>query len=595
MRIKTALKVFALSAITVLFAVLSVPDYSSDALAGTDESADKEAADRIIVLRHGFLSAGDIELYKKIKALQEKERWQDADKVIAKLDNKILMGYILGQRYLESATWKTKSKEAIAWMNKYSDLPIAGRIYELGKMKGASFTIKKPKDVDTIPSGACSSYALSNPIDLITGKKFANLPQEKQVLAKRTMHKIVSAINHGKTLIAYNLITSKEAESVFKPSEIDAAKIALAFLYFTDLRDDKALEVIEPAIARSGKILPIGEWVAGLIYWRIGEYENAKKAFASAASNPRTKAALKSAAAFWTARACFKTDSSYEAQRWLELASETPRYFYGILARRGLGESIDHEWERPESDEGDEDSVIGKLPVQRAIALYQVGLDKYAEDELLKFYVKANNSVKSGLIDLSEKNDLKDLSQVMVSLSGKMTDSNANYPAPNWAPLSGWKVKKALVYAFVRQESCFNNNAVSKVGAKGLMQLMPSTAKEITKSLGLEYSTKRLAEPSYNLEIGQAYIHRLLKDRFIDGNLIFLAVAYNSGPGNLYRWNKRMDYKEDPLLFIESIPSKETRGFVQKILANYWVYSSLFGDDLDSLDAIIEGSWAKYE
>jgi soluble lytic murein transglycosylase-like protein len=156
-------------------------------------------------------------------------------------------------------------------------------------------------------------------------------------------------------------------------------------------------------------------------------------------------------------------------------------------------------------------------------------------------------------------------------------------------------VKKALVYAFVRQESCFNNNAVSKVGAKGLMQLMPSTAKEITKSLGLEYSTKRLAEPSYNLEIGQAYIHRLLKDRFIDGNLIFLAVAYNSGPGNLYRWNKRMDYKEDPLLFIESIPSKETRGFVQKILANYWIYSSLFGNDLDSLDAIIEGSWAKYE
>ena len=145
MKIKNAFKVFALSAVAVLFAVLSASDYLSNAFAGTDDETDNEATARIIVLRHGFLSASDIELYKKIKTLQEKERWQDADKVIAKLDNKILMGYILGQRYLESATWKTKSKEAIAWMNKYSDLPIAGRIYELGKQKGASFTIKKPK------------------------------------------------------------------------------------------------------------------------------------------------------------------------------------------------------------------------------------------------------------------------------------------------------------------------------------------------------------------------------------------------------------------------------------------------------------------
>ena len=71
-------------------------------------------------------------------------------------------------------------------------------------------------------------------------------------------------------------------------------------------------------------------------------------------------------------------------------------------------------------------------------------------------------------------------------------------------------------------------------------------------------------------------------------------MAYNAGPGNLAKWKKRMNYQNDPLLFIESIPSKETRSFVERILVNYWVYRSLMGQSMQSLDDVAGGLWPIY-
>ena len=85
-----------------------------------------------------------------------------------------------------------------------------------------------------------------------------------------------------------------------------------------------------------------------------------------------------------------------------------------------------------------------------------------------------------------------------------------------------------------------------------------------------------------------------MDDKQIQGNLLFTAVAYNSGPGNLYKLKKRMKYNEDPLLFIESIPFRETRGFVERIMANYWIYRTLMNQDVLSLDSLIEGCWPVY-
>ncbi|MBO5997931.1 MAG: lytic transglycosylase domain-containing protein, partial [Alphaproteobacteria bacterium] len=173
-------------------------------------------------------------------------------------------------------------------------------------------------------------------------------------------------------------------------------------------------------------------------------------------------------------------------------------------------------------------------------------------------------------------------------------DDAPRYPAPDWEPETGWTIDKALVFAFVKQESCFNEKAKSSVGAMGLMQLMPSNAREIARRLKLKWDQKKLTEPEYNLALGQNYLEWLMKDKQIQNNLLFTAVAYNSGPGNLNKLKNKMKYNDDPLLFIESIPFRETRGFVERIMANYWIYQTLMNQEVSSLDRLIEGCWPLY-
>ncbi len=549
----------------------------------------------VAAIRYGFLSDEDIKNYQKIFELQKQERWQEANKLIQKLDHDVLMGYVLYQRYMESVSWKTKETEAKSWLDKYSDLPVAGDIYDLASKKGMNMPMSRPQNMDDISAGSCSSYTVMNPIDYLYNKTFPYLTPEKQKEALRLMNGIISSINKGKTLTAYNYIYGEKAKQLFSRDDMNEAKTALAFLYFTELRDDKALEVIEPILPSAYDNLPVSGWVAGLIYWRLGLFEKSAEAFAKAADNPKSRPELVSAASFWAAKANFKLGNNFAAEGWLEKAATLERYFYGLLARRQLGDEVYHSWQRP--SDADEAKVLNKPAVRRAIALFQLKENKRAEDELLNYYLTASDEERSGLLDFAEKNGMPELSQAMISFSKKLENKDgeaerASYPAPNWSPLNGWKMEKALLYAFVRQESCFDNNAVSAVGAKGLMQLMPSTAKETANFMELDWSEKRLFEAPYNLEIGQAYLLKLLNDKYIGGNLIFLAVAYNSGPGNLYRWSKRMDWQGDPLLFIESIPAKQTRSFVQRILANYWIYSSLFGTDgIDTLDQLIGGFW----
>ena len=104
-----------------------------------------------------------------------------------------------------------------------------------------------------------------------------------------------------------------------------------------------------------------------------------------------------------------------------------------------------------------------------------------------------------------------------------------------------------------------------------------------------------MKEPAYNLSLGQNNLLELLGNTEVNNNLIFTAVAYNAGPGNLARWKKRMKYQNDPLMFIETIPSKETRSFVERIMVNYWVYRVLMGQPVGSLDDVTAGKWPIYK
>ncbi len=126
-----------------------------------------------------------------------------------------------------------------------------------------------------------------------------------------------------------------------------------------------------------------------------------------------------------------------------------------------------------------------------------------------------------------------------------------------------------LILSLVRQESAFNPNARSHVGARGLMQLMPATARELKRGV----KTTQLSDPNLNLRLGIRYFKRLLKK--YDGNLIHTLAAYNAGQGNLKRWMDTKLAHEDPLVIVESIPFEETRKYVKLIYRNIFFYKYL--------------------
>ncbi len=169
------------------------------------------------------------------------------------------------------------------------------------------------------------------------------------------------------------------------------------------------------------------------------------------------------------------------------------------------------------------------------------------------------------------------------------------YPLPHWQPESGFQVDRALIYAFVRQESRFDPNARSRSGARGLMQLLPSTASYVAGDPRYRRGRLRfLYFPEINLDLGQRYLLYLMGQDAVENDLFRLATAYNGGPGNLAKWQAAMDHRDDPLLFIESLPSRETRFFAERILANLWIYRARLGQPAPSLEALASGQSPTY-
>ncbi len=143
------------------------------------------------------------------------------------------------------------------------------------------------------------------------------------------------------------------------------------------------------------------------------------------------------------------------------------------------------------------------------------------------------------------------------------------------------KPENSLVLAVIRQESAFDAKATSHAGARGLMQLMPATAKVVAKRARVRYVKARLTRnPDYNMALGQSYLAELLKD--FKGSLPMAIAGYNAGPHRVRQWVKAFgdprDADVDAIDWIEMIPFDETRNYVQRVLENLQVYRSRLAD-----------------
>ena len=537
------------------------------------------------------LKNSDIKTYQEIFSCQKKNQIKNAQKMEKKLSNKLLLGYVLFDRYF-SRKYTTSAKEIEKWMDMYSDLPVAVDIYALGKQKKVK-DLKRPRGLFGSNTKACSSPSRQEPIDLVSNLSLDYVPEKDRKQISKQMRSFVRSLGKGETETAEEMLNNNSVIKALKQKDLDKARVALAFSFVLEGKDEKALALVQRAMHYYSADIPLSLWVAGLASWRLGLKSQAANYFSDLADMDEAADPLRTRAAYWAARS-FLTLGKYEkVVSYLKQAAQMPRHFYGMLAIRALGEDLDYVCDTPVEPTDEVIANFSHPALERFYALRQIGKDDWAKQELSKLYLEADDEAKGLLMMISEKNKFDD---VLQGLTGTLQGEEARYPVPNWTPLGGWQLDKALVYAFVRQESCFNNRAESYVGALGLMQIMPDTAKELAKFLQCRFSKQSLKDPAYNLRLGQGYLKRLMEEYpQVQDNLMFLAAAYNAGPGNLNKWKNKMDYQEDPLLFLEVLPSKETRGFIERILVNYWVYRNLMGQSLQTLDDVVQGEWPLYE
>lgn len=540
-----------------------------------------------------ILGHEDVDLYREIFDVQVAGDWKTADTLIARLRDRVLMGHVMAQRYLHPTKYRSKYKELKAWMAKYADHPDARQLYKLAlRRKPKNWRAPKPPARVSAQAGVAEASTGIR----VPGKR-RNRAERRRV---RDLKRIIrSRLRRGFTLAVKKLIRTDEVKRLFSRAEYDQAKARLGQGYFLAGRDQWALEWSGAAAARSGKYLPEAHWTAGLAAWRLKKFDVAAVHFEAVANNGDASSWLVSAGAFWVARSHLVNRQPAKVNPLLKAAAEHPRTFYGILAGYMLGREMNFRWAVPPLPDGIINELSSKPRGRRAMALLQVDETRRAERELRNLSTGADDRLARGILALASRGNMPSLA---VRLDTRLFPNGggydgAAYPMPAWTPDGGFKVDKALIFAVVRQESRFNPKAKSWAGARGLMQLMPRTASFVARDRRFHRHgnmRRTLFKPGVNLALGQRYIEILLADAKIKGDLFLMAAAWNGGPGNLNKWRRKTEYMNDALFFIESIPSRETRIFIERVLTNLWIYRDRLGQPAPSLDAIAAGRWPVY-
>jgi soluble lytic murein transglycosylase-like protein len=496
---------------------------------------------------------------------------------------------VLAQRYLSDHAYRAKFPELSAWLQHYADLPEAAQVYKLAlsRMPRGS---KHPRQPEGALYNAPASAELGN--DALPA---AHLSKSDRRHASVLTHEIRRRIDEGSYDTAEKLLTGKDGRRLIDAGEYSAlsAEIASGFLALN--QDSRALEVAD-ALPESGRrVNPAIERAGGLAAWRLGRFDRAALHFEHLATSESVDSWSRAAGAYWAARSYMRAGEYDKVEHWFEAGAKYPYTFYGIMARRIAGEPSTYNWEMPSFTAADAGRV-GTVPAGvRALALLQIGDTVRAESELRRVN-PADPEMSHALLAISQRVDMPTLA---MQLAEQITDARgrhydaALYPVPNWAPHDGFNVDRALVFALVRQESKFSTRAMSTAGARGLMQLMPGTARFMAAGTGYAGQHHDLFEPELNLTLGQNYLAHLMGIDGIGDNLLMICAAYNGGPGNVARWQREIRMS-DPLLFLESIPNRETRQFVEHVVANYWIYRDELGQKASALDAIAAGGWPTY-
>jgi soluble lytic murein transglycosylase len=252
------------------------------------------------------------------------------------------------------------------------------------------------------------------------------------------------------------------------------------------------------------------------------------------------------------------------------LAGQTS--FYGLLAAEELGTPVSPEWNGFRPLPTDLDRVRAYAGIQRALALYRIGLDNEALREWLFAIRGLDDRDLLAAAEVARLANEPDRAINTANRTVQVHDFSQRYPVPHRDVMAlaatKWGLDEAMMYAIIRQESRFMPEARSRAGATGLMQLMPSTAKWVARQIPIQpFNTDMLVRPDVNVTMGTYYFGRVLADL---GHPIMATAAYNAGPGRARRW--RDDKPLEGAIYAETIPFNETRDYVKQVFTNAWFY-----------------------
>jgi len=523
------------------------------------------------------LSQQDREYYSAIFAALDRQDWAGAQALLAQRSDGVLHPMALGELYTAAGSPRVELPQIDAWLARGRDLPQAAQLGRLAITRGATSLPSLPSEQQFYPNGGIP-------------KRVRPAAVEDGTMPGPIRDAILERITNDDPDGARALLDgidgslSSEARAEWRQR--------IAWSYYIENRDAAALALAQTVAGGSGAWVGEGEWVAGLAAWRLGDCAGAGDAFARAAYHAHNSE-LRSAAQYWGARAALRCRRPEDSAALLQGAAQADETLYGMLAAEQLGTALPARVSNADFSGDDWRRVGGLSNVRVAVALAEIHRDVLASQVLLHQARIGDAGDYAALSRLA-----RDLgfpgTQIYMAYNappGGHSDPAGHYPAPRWAPLNGWHVDPALAYAHTLQESNFRANAVSPASAQGLMQITPITVRQHAPRLGFNAQGVDIFDPAVNLAFGQQNLEMLRDDPATGGALPKIMAAYNAGLSPVTRWNSEINDGGDPLLYMESIPYWETRGYVAIVTRNYWMYERQANAASPSRVALAQNNW----
>ena len=535
-------------------------------------------ADRTAV--PSLLSQDDRAYYRQIFAAIDSKDWATVQKMLADRPDGPLHQQAKAEYYLASGSPRIELSELQAWLSQGTDLPDAEQISRLAMKRGAESLPALPSTQQFARLPSMPKRLRPSPIDdgTMPGPISAGILERIKNDDPMGARVLLDGIDAG-------LSTSARAEW----------RQRVAWSFYIENQDSAAYEMAQMATQGTGPWVGEAWWTTGLAAWRLGDFEAAADAFGKTAQLSEN-GELTSAAHYWRSRALVRQRRPELAAEALRLAAKRDETLYGMLAAEQLGMKMPEQHSAADFTRNDWQQLRASGNVRTAVQLAEIGEDGLA-DEVLRHQARIGDASQYAPLTRLARDLGLPSTQLWMAYNapyGGKPEPATRFPTPKWTPAGGWKVDPALVYAHALQESVFQANVVSPAGARGLMQIMPSAARDHASEIGVQGSAGDLNKPEVNLAFGQRHLAMLSNAPGTQGLLPKVMAAYNAGISPVTRWNTEVKDQGDPLLWMESLPYWETRGYVNIVLRNYWMYERQAGGPSESRMALAQAMWPTF-